>query len=94
MPKPEKALKEIKRVLKPEGMLIAPTFVHAGSTKAAVLSRLLSLTGFHAYHKWTEKSFHDFLEQNGFKVIDSSILQASFPLAYVVARHIPDRFAF
>lgn len=89
LPEPEKALKEIKRVLKPEGVLIAPTFVHAGNTKAAILSRLMSLTGFRAYHKWTEKSFHDFLKQNGFKLLESTLLQASFPLAYVVVRKQP-----
>ena len=89
LPEPEKALNEIKRVMKPEGVLIAPTFVHAGSTKAAILSRLMLLTGFHAYHKWTEKSFHKFLEQNGFILMESILLQASFPLAYVVVRKQP-----
>ncbi len=86
LPETEKVLNEIKRVLKPEGVLIAPTFVHAGSRKAAVLSRLMSLTGFRAYHKWTEESFHDFLGQNGFELLESSLLHASFPLAYVVVR--------
>ena len=31
MPQPEKALQEIKRVLKEDGVLIAPTFTHAGT---------------------------------------------------------------
>ena len=30
IPQPEKALQEIKRVLKDDGVLIAPTFTHAG----------------------------------------------------------------
>jgi ubiquinone/menaquinone biosynthesis C-methylase UbiE len=86
MPEPEKALKEVKRVLKPEGVLIAPTFVHAGSRKAAFLSRLMSLTGFRAYHKWTQQSYHAFLEQNGFTVVNFALYRASFPLAYAVAK--------
>lgn len=31
LPKPEKALTEIRRVLKEDGVLIAPTFTHAGN---------------------------------------------------------------
>jgi ubiquinone/menaquinone biosynthesis C-methylase UbiE len=94
MPEPERALAEIQRVLAPQGVLIAPTFVHAGSRKAAVLSRLMSVSGFRAYHKWTEPGYHAFLAQNGFAVIESALLQASFPLAYAVAlkeRPWPDR---
>ncbi len=86
MPEPEKALKEIKRILTPEGVLVAPTFVHAGSVKAAFLSRLMYLGGFRAYHKWTRQSYHCFLEQNGFCLTESSLLESSFPLAYAVLK--------
>jgi phosphatidylethanolamine/phosphatidyl-N-methylethanolamine N-methyltransferase len=54
MPEPEKALREIYRVLKKDGVLIAPTFVHAQSKKAAVLSRIMGIAGFRAYHRWTQ----------------------------------------
>ncbi|MDD4627641.1 MAG: class I SAM-dependent methyltransferase [Syntrophomonas sp.] len=86
MPEPEKALAESHRVLKPDGRLIAPTFVHAGSKKALLFFALMSLSGLRAYHKWTQQSFHAFLEENAFTVLDSVLLKASFPLAYVVAR--------
>lgn len=88
MPNPDMVLMEIKRVLKPEGRLIAPTFVHAESLKAEVLSRLMRITGFRAYHKWTEQSYHKFLNKNSFKVLESKVFQASFPLNYVVAKPI------
>lgn len=42
MPEPEKALAEIRRILKPEGLLFAPTFIHAESRKTMLLSRLMS----------------------------------------------------
>jgi phosphatidylethanolamine/phosphatidyl-N-methylethanolamine N-methyltransferase len=86
MPEPEKALAEIKRVLKQEGFLIAPTFIHADSTKTAILSRLMSLTGFRAYHKWTQQSYHAFLKENGFDIVDSILIKASFHIAYVVVK--------
>ena len=48
MPKPEEALSNIKRVLKDEGILIAPTFTHKSSIKAKVLWKLMSIVGFKA----------------------------------------------
>ncbi len=86
MPRPEKALEEIKRVLKPDGMLIAPTFVHAETKKAAVLSRLLSVTGFRAYHRWTRCSYIRFLQDSGFTVEDTEMLPTPFPFVYCCCR--------
>lgn len=86
MPEPAKALAEIRRVLKPDGLLFAPTFIHAGGVKTALLSRLMSLTGFRAYHKWTFESYQSFLEDNGFTITDAKLLPASFPLAYMVGK--------
>lgn len=86
MPEPEKALAEVKRVLKPDGRLIAPTYIHAGNIKAAIFSRLMSLGGFRAYHKWTWQSYNTFLENNGYAIVEIKLIEASFPLAFVVAR--------
>ena len=86
MPQPEKALNEAKRVLTPGGYLIAPTFVHADSKKAAFLSQLMSLTGFRAYYKWTLSGFCRFLNENTFEIVEEMLLNASFPLAYVVVK--------
>ncbi len=86
MPEPERALKEIGRVLKTDGLMIAPTFVHAQNKMAGIRSRLMSLTGFRAYHKWAHQSYVRFLAENGFDVVEEAALNASFPLVYAVAR--------
>ncbi len=88
MPEPEKVLCEINRVIKKGGYLIAPTFIHAQNKKTAVLSHLISLTGFKAYHKWSLGSYCSFLEKNGFEIIRKSIIKASFPLGHIIAQPI------
>lgn len=94
MPRPEKALAEIKEVLVADGYLIAPTFVHAGSKKAAFLSRLMSLTGFRAYHKWTQQSYCQFLNENGFEIVEQALLDASFSLAYTVVKKAQGKYHY
>ncbi|MCD8355009.1 MAG: class I SAM-dependent methyltransferase [Clostridia bacterium] len=84
MPEPEKALQEIQRVLKPDGLLIAPTFVHGNMRMSKrLLSRAMSLVGFQAEHPWTAKEYQSFLEEHGWNVRYTDILRASFPLMYV-----------
>ncbi|WDV46349.1 class I SAM-dependent methyltransferase [Clostridiaceae bacterium M8S5] len=88
MPEPKKALAEIKRVLRTDGILYAPTFVHAGGKKAGVFSLLAGLIGFKVYSKWTEDKYHQFIEDNGFKIIDKSMIKASFPISFVSCKHV------
>ena len=52
VPEPEKALAEIHRVLKNDGVLIAPTFTHANNhVRGRVKAFLMKLAGFHQYNK-------------------------------------------
>ena len=83
VPEPEKALSEIRRVLKDDGVLVAPTFTHAdnaffGKVKAFFMRR----AGFPLHSKWTSHEYLAFLRENGWTVQKSTVLKASFPLTY------------
>ena len=83
VPQPEKALQEIKRVLKDDGVLIAPTFTHAGNSfSGKVRAFFMKLAGFPLHSKWTGEEYLTFLRQNGWAVRKSAVLKASFPLTY------------
>ena len=83
VPHPENALQEIKRVLKDDGVLIAPTFTHAGNSFSGKFRAFfMKLAGFPLYSKWTSGEYLRFLRQNGWTVQKSVLLKASFPLTY------------
>ena len=83
VPQPEKALAEIRRVLKDDGVLIAPTFTHAGNSfSGMVRAFFIRMAGFPLRSKWTSEEYLRFLRQNGWAVRKSVVLKASFPLTY------------
>ena len=83
VPQPEKALAEIRRVLKDGGVLIAPTFTHAGNSfSGRAKAFFMKLAGFPLHSKWTSEEYLRFLQQNGWAVRKSAVLKASFPHTY------------
>ena len=83
VPQPEKALAEIRRVLKDDGVLIAPTFTHAGNSfSGKVRAFFMKLAGFPLHSKWTSEEYLRFLRQDGWAVRKSAVLKASFSLTY------------
>ena len=83
VPQPEKSLREIKRVLKDDGVLIAPTFTHAeNSFPGKIKAFFMNLAGFPLHGKWTSEEYLKFLQQNDWTVRKSVVLKASFPLTY------------
>lgn len=90
MPDPVKALLEISRVLKPNGLLIAPNYSHGHLRESTwnLNAKVLKLIGFETYSKWTPEEYAAFIRQNGFRVEKWQVLKAAFPLVYLEARKV------
>ncbi|MCR5735941.1 MAG: GNAT family N-acetyltransferase [Lachnospiraceae bacterium] len=90
IPQPEKVLSEIRRVLRKDGLLIAPNFIHDNGKKiSGMFSKALSFAGVTFEAEWDDAGYIAFLENNGFKVEHSKQLPSTIPLMYTecVARY-------
>lgn len=88
MSRPEQVLREIRRVLRPGGLLFAPTYVHGGIDRPRLRFRLLKLAGFRVFHPWTGAEYMAFLQGGGFAIEDATLLPDNFaPVCYVMARN-------
>lgn len=84
MPEPEKALKEIERVLKEDGLLIAPNFVsHQSGIISCLWSGILRIAGITFEHQWSGEEYLFWLGQNGWKVQYKKSCPARIALMYV-----------
>lgn len=87
VPDPVKVLSDISRVLKPKGLLIAPTYSqgHLRDSNWNLNAKILKFIGFETYSKWSPTEYITFIEQNGFWVERWQVLRAAFPLVYLEA---------
>ena len=83
MPQPEKALKEIHRVLKKDGILFAPTFVYErGYPKFLIW--LMEKAGFQTYHKWQSEELKEYVGSEGFQVVGAALIKGKPLSEYVL----------
>lgn len=86
MPNPDKALAEIHRVLKPNGILYAPTFVYGQKASKAFIW-LAEKVGFHTFHKWTCAEYAAYVRQYGFVPCKHTLIMGKpLPISALICR--------
>jgi len=77
------AIAALRRVLKPGGRLIVPTFCHDETALSWVVSRGLAVTGFPGHRRFTVRSLRESLEAAGLRVVRAEALPGLIPIGYV-----------
>jgi phosphatidylethanolamine/phosphatidyl-N-methylethanolamine N-methyltransferase len=79
------ALASLRRVLKPGGVLVAPTYLHNETFGASMLSRVFALTGFPGRRRFTSTTLSAAIEAAGYAVTRTETIPGPFPIGYVEA---------
>ena len=83
MANPDKALKEIDRILREDGVMIAPNFVgHNKGARSKIWSNILKLAGIKFEHQWTPDEYIKWLDEHNWKIIFSKLMPSRISLLY------------
>jgi len=87
---PEKTIIEVRRVLKDNGILIAPTLCVGENTKSKIVAIVIGfLSGFLVVNKWSFQDFQSMLTNNGLVICKAQRIEGKLLTAYVVVKKDP-----
>ena len=82
---PEKAIKEISRVLNGNGKLIIPTYCHGEHLISRFISLLMSISGFTVENRWSIIEYREFIESMNLKILLERTIWDKIPISIIVA---------
>jgi ubiquinone/menaquinone biosynthesis C-methylase UbiE len=77
------ALAALKRVVKPGGRLVVPTFCHDETALSWMVSRALAVTGFPGHRRFTAHRLREAVESAGLRVSRVETLPGLIPIGYI-----------
>ncbi len=83
VPDLDEALAALRRVLRPGGVLVVPTFCHDETRLSWAVSRVLGVTGFPGHRRFTAASLKSAVESAGLLVRRAETLAGVIPIGYV-----------
>jgi phosphatidylethanolamine/phosphatidyl-N-methylethanolamine N-methyltransferase len=84
---PAKAINEAKRVLKDDGVFIAPTFCVGENIKSIIITTIAGLfSGFKIINKWSINNFKNMFVNNELTIVKAVRIDGKFPMAYLVMK--------
>lgn len=86
LPEPSRALGEARRVLRPGGKLLVPTFAHGQGLRARIASRVLGLSGFAVVTRFRGEQLETLVSDADFEVLDSRWFAGTLPIQLVVGQ--------
>jgi phosphatidylethanolamine/phosphatidyl-N-methylethanolamine N-methyltransferase len=84
---PEKPISEIKRVMKDNGIFIAPTLCVGENIKSKIVATIIgSLSGFKVVNKWSYEDFKRILTSYGLVIYKDLRIEGKLLTAYIVMK--------
>ena len=82
--KPEKAISELKRVCKPGGKIILPTYINNEKKNAVIAAKLLSVFGVNFKRQFSLASYKEFIASHGISQVEYSVVEGHMPCAFAI----------
>ena len=79
------AIEALRKVTKPSGSLVVPTFCHDETRLSWLASRILAVSVFPVHRRFTMRSLRCALEENGVEVAHAELLSGLIPIGFVAA---------
>lgn len=77
------ALAALRRVVKPGGRIVVPTYCHDETTVSWIVSRALAVTRFPGHRRFTARSLRQAVEDGGVRATRTETLPGLIPIGYL-----------
>lgn len=84
------ALAALRRMVKPGGRIVVPTFCHDETAVSWIVSRALAVTGFPGHRRFTAGSLRQAVEDGGVRATRTETLPGLIPIGYVEGTFGPE----
>ena len=84
---PAKAIAELRRVCKPKGTIVMPTYINHEKKNAVYAAKILSVMGVNFKRQFSLDSYKAFITAHGITQVEYSIVEGRMPCAFAIIRN-------